>query len=83
MHHCFITSRAIYVVAFNTCQLLSGDQTVVIQELKFWTNVHTNAKVVLVGTHKGPYHGASGTDLSEKEKKTISSTKATRNAGNK
>ena len=71
MHHCFITSRAIYVVAFNARQLLSGDQTIVIQELKFWINsirVHTDAKIVLVGTHKGPYDGASGDDLTEEEK---------------
>ena len=54
MHHCFITSRAIYVVAFDARQLLFGDDAVAIQELKFWINsihVHTNAKVVLVGTH--------------------------------
>ena len=72
MHHCFITSRAIYVVAFNARKLLSDDQTVVIQELKFWINsirVHTNAEVVLVGTHKGPYGGASGDDLTEEEKR--------------
>ncbi|XP_065910261.1 uncharacterized protein [Dysidea avara] len=72
MHHCFITSRAIYVVAFNARQLLYGDQTVVIQELKFWINsirVHTNAVVVLVGTHKGPYDGASGDDLTKEEKR--------------
>ena len=75
MHHCFITSRAIYVAAFNARQLVSSDQTVVnrsIQEIKFWINsirVYTDAKVVLVGTHKGPYHGASGNDLTEKEKK--------------
>ena len=74
MHHCFITSRAIYVVAFNARQLLSGDQAVVnlsIQELQFWINsirIHTNAKVVLVGTHKGPYDGASGDGLTEEEK---------------
>ncbi|XP_065910258.1 uncharacterized protein [Dysidea avara] len=74
MHHCFITSRAIYVVAFNARQLLYGDQTVVIQELKFWINsirVHTNAEVVLVGTHKGPYDGASGDDLTKEEKKSF------------
>ena len=75
MHHCFITSRAIYVAAFNARQLVSSDQTVVncsIQEIKFWINsirVYTDAKLVLVGTHKGPYHGASGNDLTEKEKK--------------
>ena len=75
MHHSFITSQAIYVVAFNARQLVSSDQIVVnrsIQELKFWINsirIYTNAKVVLVGTHKGPYHGASGDDLTEEEKK--------------
>ena len=75
MHHCFITSQAIYVTAFNARQLVSDDQTVVnrsIQEIKFWINsihVYTDAKVVLVGTHKGPYHGASGDDITEKEKK--------------
>jgi len=74
MHHCFITSRAIYVVAFNARQLLFGDQKIVIQELKFWINsirVHTSAKVVLVGTHKGPYDGASGGDLNKEEKETF------------
>ena len=59
MHHCFISSRAVYVVAFNIRHLLDKHQrSQCIEQLKFWINsihVYTNAKVVLVGTHRGPY----------------------------
>jgi len=61
MHHCFISSRAVYVVAFNVRHLLNEEQRIrCIEELKFWINsihVYTIAKVVLVGTHRGPYNG--------------------------
>ena len=62
MHHCFLTSRSVYVVAFNVRNLLDGQRDTCIQELKFWVNsivVYTNddAKIVLVGTHRGPYAG--------------------------
>ena len=60
MHHCFISSRAVYVVAFNVRHLLDEHQRdQCIEQLKFWVNsihVYTDAKVVLVGTHRGPYH---------------------------
>jgi len=66
MHHCFISSRAIYVVAFNVRHLLDEQQrSRCIEELKFWINtihIYTDAKVVMVGTHRGPYTGHS--DLS-------------------
>ena len=59
MHHCFISSRAVYVVAFNVRNLLDEHQRdQCIEQLKFWVNsihVYTDAKVVLVGTHRGPY----------------------------
>jgi len=60
MHHCFISSRAVYVVAFNVRHLLDEQKrSQCIEELKFWINsihVYTDAKVVLVGTHRGPYY---------------------------
>ena len=67
MHHCFITSRSVYVVAFNVRHLLDGQCDKCIQELKFWVNsivVYTNynAKIVLVGTHRGPYAGSHDND---------------------
>ena len=58
MHHCFISSRAVYVVAFNVRHLLKKEHKC-IEELKFWVNsihVYTDAKMVLVGTHRGPYN---------------------------
>ena len=77
MHHCFLTSRAVYVVAFNVRHLLNDQQDKCIQELKFWINsihIYTDdtAKIVLVGTHRGPYpsHGDNHLDrlMSEQEK---------------
>ena len=67
MHHCFLTSRAVYVVAFNVRHLLNDQQNKCIQELKFWVNsihIYTDvtAKIVLVGTHRGPYPGFHGND---------------------
>ena len=60
MHHCFISSRAVYVAAFNVRHLLDEHQRdQCIEQLKFWVNsihVYTDAKVVLVGTHRGPYN---------------------------
>ena len=62
MHHCFLTSRAVYVVAFNVRHLLNEKKDRCVQELKFWINsihIYTNddAYIVLVGTHRGPYPG--------------------------
>ena len=80
MHHCFLTSRAVYVVAFNVRHLLDDQQDKCIQELKFWVNsihIYTDdtAKIVLVGTHRGPYPGIHGSNrldpLTSKEEETI------------
>lgn len=75
MHHCFISSRAVYVVAFNVRHLLDEQQkNQCIEELKFWVNtiyVYTDAKVVLVGTHQGPYEPESLMVLTSDEKKYI------------
>lgn len=72
MHHCFITSRAVYVVTINARHLLSSEnKEQCINSLKFWINsinVYTDAPLILVGTHKGPYLGASGDYLTEEEK---------------
>ena len=63
MHPCFVTSRAIYIVTFNARELLpDANKDQCIDELKYWVNsilVHTNTavKIILVGTHRGPYHG--------------------------
>ena len=67
MHHCFLTSRAVYVVAFNVRHLLNEQRDKCISELKFWINsihIYTDddAKIVLVGTHRGPYPGINGND---------------------
>ena len=67
MHHCFLTSRAVYVVAFNVRHLLNEQREKCIHELKFWINsihIYTDddAKIVLVGTHRGPYLGIRGND---------------------
>ena len=67
MHHCFLTSRAVYVVAFNVRHLLNEQREKCIHELKFWINsihIYTDddAKIVLVGTHRGPYPGIHGND---------------------
>ena len=80
MHHCFLTSRAVYVVAFNVHHLLNDQRDKCIQELKFWINsihIYTDdtAKIVLVGTHRGPYPGIHGSDrldqLTSEQKETI------------
>ena len=80
MHHCFLTSPAIYVVVFNVCHLLSERQEKRIHELKFWINsihIYTDddAKIVLVGTHRGPYPGSYGNDhldvLTSEQQETI------------
>ena len=80
MHHCFLTSRAVYVVAFNLRHLLSDQRNKCIQELKFWINsIHLytddTAKIVLVGTHRGPYPGFQGSDrldqLTSEQEETI------------
>ena len=80
MHHCFLTSRAVYVVAFNVRHLLDDQQDQCIHELKFWINsihIYTNddAKIVLVGTHRGPYPGLNGNKrlypLTPEQEKTI------------
>ena len=80
MHHCFLTSRAVYVVAFNVRHLLSDQRNKCIQELKFWVNsIHiytdVNAKIVIVGTHRGPYPGFHGKNhldqLTSEQEETI------------
>ena len=80
MHHCFLTSRAVYVVVFNVRHLLNDRQDQCIHELKFWVNsihIYTDddAKIVLVGTHRGPYPGHNGNDrlylLTPEQEKTI------------
>lgn len=84
MHHCFLTSRAVYVVTFNVRHLLDDQcHNECIQEVKFWVNsihVYTDddAKIVLVGTHRGPYLGIDGVgsldELTLEQKKTIHET---------
>jgi len=73
MHHCFFSSRAVYVVVFNVRHLLDDQKrSQCIEELKFWVNsihVHTDAKVVLVGTHRGPYHESDAKHLNVLTKK--------------
>lgn len=65
MHHCFITSRAVYVVTFNVRHLLNHEQQdQCIRELKFWvSSIHIytddDARIVFVGTHRGPYPGST------------------------
>ena len=80
MHHCFLTSRAVYVVAFNVRHLLNERRDKCIDELKFWINsihIYTDdvAKIVLVGTHRGPYPGIHGNDrldlLKSEQQETI------------
>ena len=80
MHHCFLTSRAVYVVAFNVRHLLNDQRDKCIQELKFWINsihIYTDvtAKIVLVGTHRGPYPGIHGSNrldqLTSEQEETI------------
>jgi len=82
MHHCFITSRAVYIIAFNVRHLLLNNEQKYrcIQELKFWANsicIYTDddAKMVFVGTHRGPYAGSNGNDqlvqVTQEQEETI------------
>ena len=80
MLHCFLTSRAVYVVVFNVHHLLNEQRDKCISELKFWINsihIYTDddAKIVLVGTHRGPYPGIRGNNhldpLTSKQQETI------------
>ena len=69
MHSCFMTFRAIYIVTFNARNLLS--------KTNYWVNsilVHCNedARIILVGTHRGPYSGADCFEsLSEEQNRSI------------
>ena len=79
MHPCFMTSRTIYIVTFNARELLpDANEDQCIDELKYWVNsilVHTNTAVdiMLVGTHRGPYHGTPDhfSELTDKQIKNI------------
>lgn len=79
MHPCFMTSRAVYIVTVNARHLLSEEKCKqCVGEINYWVNsilVHTNkdARVILVGTHRGPYSGADDSfeKLTEKEKSSI------------
>ena len=78
MHPCFMTSRAVYIVTVNARHLLSEEKCKqCVGEINYWVNsilVHTNkdARVILVGTHRGPYSGADGFEkLTEEEKSYI------------
>ena len=78
MHPCFMTSRAVYIVTVNARHLLSEEKCKqCVGEINYWVNsilVHTNkdARVILVGTHRGPYSGADSFEkLTEKEKSCI------------
>lgn len=79
MHPCFITYRAVYVVTFNARHLLGETKQKCIEEVNYWVNsilVHSNedVKVILVGTHRGPYRGTSGFEaLTDKQKIEINS----------
>ena len=76
MHPCFMTRQAIYIVTFNARDLLSNMKRC-IDKINYWVNsilVHTNtnAKVILVGTHRGPYHNVRGFDaLTDEQQKYI------------
>ena len=65
MHHCFITYRAMYIVAFRLNEIVSGEhKEKVCKEIAFWLNTihaHINRNetaldsippIFLVGTHK-------------------------------
>ena len=74
MHPCFMTSRAVYIVTFNARDLLpeaeNKDQCE--EEIKYWVNsivvhISTDARVILVGTHRGPYNGADGFNMLTEE----------------
>ena len=71
MHPCFMTSRAVYIVTFNVRHLLTDRKDQCINEINYWVNsilVHASedAKVILVGTHRGPHHDFD--ELNEKSK---------------
>lgn len=69
MHPCFLTFRAVYIVTFNARKLVQGaEHKCQLEEINYWLNsilVHTNTdpKVILVGTHRGPYYGPNGFDI--------------------
>ena len=75
MHPCFMTSRAVYIVTVNARHLLLTEEMFkrCVGEINYWVNsirVHTNedTKVILVGTHRGPYSGSHGfKELTENE----------------
>ena len=79
MHPCFMTSRAVYIVTINVRHLLLTEEMFkqCVGEINYWVNsirAHTNedAKIILVGTHRGPYSGSNGfKKLTENEIKDI------------
>ena len=77
MHPCFMTSRAVYIVTFNARDLLPEvkNKYRCIEEINYWVNsilvhISTDARVILVGTHRGPYDGADGFDVLTKEQES-------------
>ena len=77
MHPCFMTSRSIYIVTFNVRDLLSKAKYKYecIDEINYWVNsirVHTSIdpKIILVGTHRGPYYGAYNLDILTEEEES-------------
>ena len=76
MHPCFMTSRAVYIVTFNARDLLS-EVNQCMAEINYWVNsvlVHVSAdpRVILVGTHRGPYDVNGGFDvLTEEQESSI------------
>lgn len=69
MHPCFMTSRAVYIVTFNARHLLPGAELEYqcMKEINYWVNsvlvhVSTDPRVILVGSHRGPYTGTDGFD---------------------
>ena len=79
MHPCFMTSRAVYIVTFNARHLLpeAKYKYKCVEEINYWVNsvlvhVSTDPRVILVGTHRGPYDVTGGFDaLTEKQKSFI------------
>ena len=63
MHPCFMTSRAVYIVTFNARHLLpEAGYKQCVEEINYWVNsilvhISTDPRVILVGTHRGPYDG--------------------------
>ena len=77
MHPCFMTSRAVYVVTFNARHLLpeAGFEYQCVEEINYWVNsvlvhVSTDPRVILVGTHRGPYDGADGFNIITEEQQS-------------